>query len=823
MRICFDTETPTCYAPDGINPPVCLTWSPEHDKDNGRIAVGDEMIDLWDAWIADPNVSLVAHNAPFDFCVMAKASAKRAGTYTRPGFGPAFELVFRAYETGRAIDTIPRQRLIDVARGRHGDDTRMGTLAKRLLKMDMSDDKSMPGEWKHLLGTPVALWPQEARDATPWRFKYGLLEGVPLSDWPDEPRRYAIHDPVTTWGIYDWQEKAARKKPFSGIIINEREQTRAALDLHLHSLTGFATDRPRVQRIMSLYSTIKDACAELLVTHCALCGGPVPPTPNPRGVTRAAKEKAPASDPRWGNCPKCGERCVLIREKITHAPDPVTGKKPRKNHGTKKAPVWVDLEQRTERVGSRSAKQRLVWTTLGPSAPLTKTHYQNRSPKRQDTISTDADTLVKVAAHIASGRASLITASEILASADSVESVTDLVTASDLPVVNAIRWHARSEKYLSAFLSPLDTDRRVRTSYQVCKDTGRTSARKPNCQNFPRPDDKIAQCMDIRSCIIPDGPLMSGWTEEDGRYVFLVCDYGQIELVGFAHVLNVLGRMNGRGEDYESSLARAINDGMDGHIMVAAEVLHMSYDECMGIYKRAKAKAKRGEPLTRIERDVVRWRQVGKIQNYGAAGGMGARTFVTHASKQDAVISYHEACLVRDAWLRAWSPDVPDYFAANGKDTNMGSILVPQLYSGRLRGKCTFTTLSNTMFQGLCADGAKEAMRMIVDACFRQEDSPLYGCRPSLYVHDEFVLLAPDPLEGWGKGAGYSNADAWKLYRAAKAKDPRKRDEMDECTIHRAERPGAELSRLMIEGMAKYIPDVRITADCDIMDRWGKG
>jgi hypothetical protein len=87
------------------------------------------------------------------------------------------------------------------------------------------------------------------------------------------------------------------------------------------------------------------------------------------------------------------------------------------------------------------------------------------------------------------------------------------------------------------------------------------------------------------------------------------------------------------------------------------------------------------------------------------------------------------------------------------------------------------------MFQGLCADGAKEAMRLIVDACYRQPDSPLYGCRPSLFVHDEFVLLCP-------KG--------------------------------REVAASAELSRLMIAGMAKYINDVIIKADCAIMDRWGK-
>jgi DNA polymerase I-like protein with 3'-5' exonuclease and polymerase domains len=279
----------------------------------------------------------------------------------------------------------------------------------------------------------------------------------------------------------------------------------------------------------------------------------------------------------------------------------------------------------------------------------------------------------------------------------------------------------------------------------------------------------------IRSCIIPDPGT-----------VFLVCDYGQIELVGFAHVLTVLGRMRGRGEDYESSLSRAINAGMDGHIMVAAEVLHVTYEQALAAHKAGKLKAARGERLTQFEADAARWRQVGKIQNYGAAGGMGAATFVAHASKQDAVISLEESHLVREAWLRAWSPDIQDYFRYFIELTGpSGRANITQLYSGRLRGKAKFTQCANTMFQGLCADGATEAMRLIVDACFRDKSSPLFGCRPVLFAHDEFVLMCE------------------------KTRD--------------VQAAAAELSRLMILGMAKFINDVKIEADCAVMERWGKG
>jgi len=756
MRICFDTETPTRYYADGIPDLVCLTWTAESDKSIGHIAIGGEAIDLWESWLADPSIELIAHNAPFDCCVLAKASARRSGEYTRPGIGPAFEQVFRLYESGRLRDTIPCQRLIDIAQGRPGDDTRMGTLAKRLLHLDMSDDKAMPSEWKHLLGSSVIDWPTEARDATPWRFKYELLEGIPLESWPDEPRRYACEDPIVTWGIVDWQDKRAAKV-FRGPIPNLAEQTRAALDLHMISLTGFATDRARVQRIASLYRTVETVCADLLVGNCALCGGPLPPMPEPKDYKAACADGALPGDARLGDCPACRERVALIREDVKFR----GGRVYRGKH---------EPEQR-RRVKDRKAAQRLVWATLGSQAPQTKTAKARGLPRGQDTVQTDADTLVKVAAVLADGREGLLREPDTLAHA-AAGTLRDAILATPLPTINAIRLHSRAQKYLSAFLAPLDTDRRVRTSYQVCKDTGRTSARTPNVQNFPRPAEGLPVELTIRSCIVADP-----------GDVFLVCDYAQIELVGFAHVLNVLGRAKGRGSDYMSSLAIAINSGMDGHIKVAAGVLHSTYAETLAAHKSAKAK--HGIGLTEFERAVVRWRQVGKIENYGAAGGMGAVTFVSHAAKQDAVISLAESHACRDAWLKAWSPDVPDYFRYFGDLTNAnGYADITQLYSGRIRGKATFTQCCNTMFQGLCADGAKHAMRLIVDACYRDRSSPLYGCRLVLFAHDEFVLS---------------------------------------CAVDRADIASKELSRLMIAGMAKVISDVRIEAECVIMTRWGKG
>ena len=72
--------------------------------------------------------------------------------------------------------------------------------------------------------------------------------------------------------------------------------------------------------------------------------------------------------------------------------------------------------------------------------------------------------------------------------------------------------------------------------------------------------------------------------------------------------------------------------------------------------------------------------------------------------------------------------------------------LCKKVTSGRMRGDCTFTQWANGWFQGLAADGAKYAGWLLVDAAYRRPESPLYGTRPSGFVHDEYLIECPVPL-----------------------------------------------------------------------------
>jgi hypothetical protein len=103
---------------------------------------------------------------------------------------------------------------------------------------------------------------------------------------------------------------------------------------------------------------------------------------------------------------------------------------------------------------------------------------------------------------------------------------------------------------------------------------------------------------------------------------------------------------------------------------------------------------------------------------------------------------------------------------------------------GRIRGAVGYCDGLNNKFQGLASDVIKDALWKITRACYLDEDSPLYGCRPWVLVHDEIGIEGP---------AETAHIWAW------------------------------EFSRLMVEALARYCPDVRGEAEPALCRRWLKG
>ena len=282
--------------------------------------------------------------------------------------------------------------------------------------------------------------------------------------------------------------------------------------------------------------------------------------------------------------------------------------------------------------------------------------------------------------------------------------------------------------------------------------SGRTSVYDPPVQQLPRKGD-------VRPCFVPRPGM---W--------YLSVDYTAVELVAWAQVcLDLFGF---------SMMAEALRRGLDPHVDMGAEIL------------RAEGKAVTYDDLERARKAGEAWakdaRQMAKAANFGFPGGLGAATFVRTARDSYGVtLTEDSARGLKRTWQGKW-PEATPYFAHFSDLSGAGNGFTTILPRARfVRAGCTYTSGCNTMFQGLAARGAKQAMLPIMRECYVDERSPLFGSRPVLFIHDEFILEVPAHRE-------------------------------------RAHRASERLCKLMIDGMQQFTPDVPVKVEPTLMRRWYK-
>jgi len=267
----------------------------------------------------------------------------------------------------------------------------------------------------------------------------------------------------------------------------------------------------------------------------------------------------------------------------------------------------------------------------------------------------------------------------------------------------------------------------------------------------------------FRSCVVPRP-----------GFLLIAADYGAIEMRALAQICE--------WEGFGSTMADSFRQGRDPHLEFAAHWTNLDYAEAVKLYAA-------GDPL------VSERRQFAKVANYGFPGGLGPESFVRHARKQGVPLAEDEqeaidlAWELKTAWRRAW-PELDGYFDLAGRLTAgpAGRGTIRQYVSGRIRGGVGFCTACNNWFQGLVADGAKAAVWAVARDSKgfgpKGQESPLFGTSPNLFLHDEIIIEAP----------------ADRVTEAA-----------------------AELQRVMVEEMARFIPDLPIEAEAAAMERWYKG
>jgi len=224
--LAFDTETHLfsngCLAP----PIVCLQWD---DKKAREILVGEAIRPFIKKALigcAKGRHTLVGQNTAYDMTVLAAA------------YPDLFPLIFAAYESGNVECTRLRERLIDIARGRTGPETRQRSYYSMDIIVKRRD------------------LPIQVDKNNPWRLRYAELDGVPLTDWPPEAVAYAIEDPTATRLIYEDQHEDAMAIPYEdaqGRFCFDQEAARQAgfdFALRLMSCWGVRTNSGRIEKLL---------------------------------------------------------------------------------------------------------------------------------------------------------------------------------------------------------------------------------------------------------------------------------------------------------------------------------------------------------------------------------------------------------------------------------------------------------------------------------------------------------------------------------------------------------------------------------------------
>lgn len=137
-------------------------------------------------------------------------------------------VVIRAIEEGRVYDTLIREKLHKIATGKPTKGVSQDSLGK-LYKCPWRADKSEDG----------------------WRLRFSELDGIPVSDWPPEPKEYAINDvKVLRWNFF-----AQHQSTPSGYLRQQFHQVAHGIMLREISKAGFRVDRGRLQEIEHKLST----------------------------------------------------------------------------------------------------------------------------------------------------------------------------------------------------------------------------------------------------------------------------------------------------------------------------------------------------------------------------------------------------------------------------------------------------------------------------------------------------------------------------------------------------------------------------------------
>ena len=750
-KICaLDTETYLIRA--GLPAPriVCVTYAAEDEVPG--ILLREEGVALTHQ-LLDDDWELTGQNFRFDVVCLCVAD------------WDLFSKFVQAYDEGRIHDIGIRDTLYNLGTqglfsAEDGDQKarqllfNLGDIVKRRFRVDLSEDKA---KTKNKINADGSETQTLVGSASAWRLRYSELDGVPLDQWPAEAKRYAQDDAVWTMKVHKDQ----------GYIVNADMQTLAAFWLHLMGVYGVRTDPEYVARLADKLRK------EFRIQNSILMeAGLLNEKKNPRkdwetkgqwGLARNMRQLRRRVAQAYG-----GETGLLKLEAIYRAQDMKTEAKKeaakaltRARAAAKKADKLREKRIALGLPPEETPVEALVQTQgIEPvPEPETAEEDEDSGEGESDTVrvvdgvpmtdkgqvATDRDTLQKL---VHPGAVEAVKEAfladvpdDITAKVPSirpyVEAVASIYGLSPSVFYNELILHevgerSEVEKLLSTFVPVLlqGTQVPINPRWNPIVATGRTSASRPNLQQLPRKGG-------VRECFIPRP-----------GYWYGAADYSSVELCTLGQVcIDLFGF---------SRLADAINAGMDPHLIFAANLMGITYEEILLRYAADDELAKE-------------MRQAAKAANFGYPGGLGAESFREYARATYGVVMTPERAMELRAIFYATWVEVKKYHKYIGDMSNQSHhFTIKQHRSNRKRAGCTFTSGANSFFQGLAADGAKLAGWMIMRECYLERPyeiknldrllepvraavevlriegtSPLYGSRPVGFIHDEFLSEHP--------------------------------------------------------------------------------
>lgn len=220
----LDCET-FLIRPGLLAPPlVCVSFW-EGGPQEPQLYLAAKGVEVLRGYLRD-EVLLVGQNVAYDFAV--------ACAYDET----LIPEVFAHYEKGLVADTKIRQQLLDIAAGLR----RVNGKVQVWRGDEWVDQKlSLADLEQQYLGIDRSA---EKNDPDAWRLNYHKLHNVPLDQWPQAARDYAIADAVGTYKVAQAQDPA-----WPAPLVNEVEQVRKAFALHLMSVWGLRTDKAAVDEL----------------------------------------------------------------------------------------------------------------------------------------------------------------------------------------------------------------------------------------------------------------------------------------------------------------------------------------------------------------------------------------------------------------------------------------------------------------------------------------------------------------------------------------------------------------------------------------------